>query len=224
MESQTHNPSDAARTQILDAAMAHIPFDGWTQKSLTAAVAMTDLPAGSAELYFPGGPLELISYWSEQGDQSALATINARGLSNMRIRDKITECVWIRLSEMAGQEQAARRAMSRLTLPDALGRGPGQLWQSADMIWRAIGDTSTDGNYYSKRAILSGVIGSSILAWLSDDTDDKAKARAFLESRIENVMQFEKVKFSLRKQREKWPAPARLAGRLRYGRRRRRYR
>ncbi len=224
MEPEINDPSQAARAHILKAALSHIPFDGWTGKTLAAAVADTELPKGSEELYFPGGPLELISYWSEQGDKAALTKINARGLSNMRIRDKITECVWIRLSEMEGQEQAARRAMSRLAMPDALGQGPGQLWQSADMIWRAIGDTSTDGNYYSKRVILSGVIGSSIMAWLTDDTDDKSKARAFLEARIENVMQFEKAKFSLRKQREKWPDPAKVAGRLRYGRRRRRYR
>ncbi len=224
MDVHSDNPSAKARAEILEAALSHIPFDGWTKKSILSAVKDTELPPGADELYFPGGPLELLSFWAETGDQMALAEIASRGLDNMRIREKVTECVWIRLNEMQGQEQAARRAISRLAMPDALGQGPQQLWKTADMIWRAIGDTSTDGNYYSKRTILSGVIGSSIMAWLADDSDDKSRARAFLEARIENVMQFEKAKFSLRKQRENWPDPAGLLGRLRYGRRRRRYR
>jgi len=220
----SENLSDQTRREILDAALVHIPFEGWTRKSLLAAIETLDLPNGSEDLYFPGGPSELIKFWSEQGDEWALEKISVKGLGNMRIRDKITECVWIRLNEMQGQEQAARRAISRLALPDLAGQGPQQIWATADMIWRAIGDTSTDGNYYSKRTVLSGVIGSSILSWLADDSDDKAKARAFLEARIENVMQFETAKFKFRKQRENWPDPAELMGKLRYGRRRRRRR
>jgi len=224
MENATQNPSDQARGAILAAALKHVPFDGWTNLCLKKAVTDAGLPDGSEELYFPGGPKELIAYWSKTGDAKALEKINECGLANLRIREKVTECVWLRLSEMQGQEEAARRAISRLALPDALGQGPKQLWDSADMIWCAIGDTSTDGNYYSKRTILSGVIGSSIVSWLADDTEDKSKARAFLEARIENVMQFEKAKFAMRKQREKMPDIPKLFGKLRYGRRRRRYR
>jgi len=217
------NPSEAVRVQILDAAMPHIPFEGWTSKALSMAVKDCDLPQGADELYFPGGPKELIEFWASHNDLKAIRALSRKGIGNMRIRDKITEAVWIRLNCMRGQEQAARRAISRLMLPDAIGQGPKQLWSTADMIWRAIGDTSTDANFYSKRAILSGVIGSTMMAWLSDDTDDKVKARAFLEARIANVMSFEKAKFSVRKQTENWPAPGELMGRLRYRRRRRRY-
>lgn len=223
MDTQSENPSERARRDILSAALAHIPFDGWTDKTLRQAVLDAGLPAGAEELYFPGGPIELIKFWSAEGDRKALATIQERGMDNMRIRDKITECVWIRLNEMQGEAQAARRAMSRLALPDTLGQGPKHIWDSADIIWRAIGDTSTDGNYYSKRTILSGVIGSSILSWLADNSEDKSQARAFLEARIGNVMQFEKAKFSLKKQRELLPDPAGILSRLRYRRRRRRY-
>ena len=223
MEDIIDNPSIRTRREILAAALKHVPFDGWTEKSLKQAILDLNLPGGAGELYFPGGPIELIKFWSAEGDRKALGKIQTRGMDNLRIREKITECVWIRLGEMDGEEQAARRAMSRLALPDALGQGPKHIWESADMIWRAIGDTSTDGNFYSKRTILSGVISTSILSWLADNTEDKSNARAFLEARIENVMQFEKAKFSWRKQQEKMPKPADLLSRLRYRRRRRRY-
>lgn len=224
MDSQNDNPSIETRRKILAAALSSIPFDGWTQKTLNHAVTEIGLPIGASELYFPGGAAELLMFWSEEGDRKALEKIEARGnMDNLRIREKITECVWIRLSEMQGEEQVARRAMSRLALPDVLGQGAKQIWTSADMIWRAVGDTSTDGNFYSKRTILSGVISTSILSWLADNSEDKSNARAFLEARIENVMQFEKAKFSWRKQQEKMPKPADLLSRVRYRRRRRRY-
>ncbi len=223
METKADNPSVQARRDILTAALQHIPFDGWTVKSLKQAVQDAGLPQGAEALYFPGGVIELIQFWSEEGDRLALEAIETRSMKNMRIRDKITECVWIRLSQMDGQEEVARRAMSRLSFLDTIGKAPQHIWASADMIWRAIGDTSTDGNYYSKRTILSGVIGASIVSWLSDMSEDKAKARAFLDGRIDNVMQFEKVKASARKRRAGMPSPTDMLSRLRYRRRRRRY-
>jgi len=179
---------------ILGAVLRQVPFEGWTSRAVSAAMATLDLPGGSEHIYAPAGALGLIGTWSAQMDAQMITQIEGFDLETMRIRDKVTEAVWARLNVLAGHEEAARRALARLTLPDAAGRGAAQLWATADAIWTAIGDTSEDYNYYTKRTILSGVIGSSLMSWLSDDTDDKSTARAFLERRIGNVMQFEKFK------------------------------
>ena len=222
MKTSSDNPSDIARRAILEAMLRHVPFDGWTIKSLRRAVKDADLPEGADALYFPGGALDVLRFWSEECDRIAAETLGTKGLHNLRIRDKVTEGVIALLETIGSNEEAARRALSRLSVPDAVGQGTSQLWASADMIWRAIGDTSTDGNYYSKRAILSGVIASTTLSWLSDDTPEKEKARTFLNARIDNVMQFEKAKWAIKKRTDELPNPAEMLGRLRYGRRRRR--
>ena len=85
------------------------------------------------------------------------------------------------------------------------------------MVWRAIGDTSTDANYYSKRTILSSVIGTTLPVWLSDQSDDKAAARTFLDARIANVMEFEKLKWRVKGLTQNIPEPAEILGQLRYG-------
>ena len=72
------------------------------------------------------------------------------------------------------------------------------LWGTVDAIWTALGDTSDDINWYSKRTILSGVYSSTILFWLGDDSYDGQATWDFLDRRIENVMQFEKVKATFR--------------------------
>ncbi len=220
--SNTPNPSDMARKAILDAALKHVPFEGWTSKSLRLAVRDTDLPEGAEELYFPGGPLELMRFWSDISDAKVAAHLASLDLSAMKIRDKVTAGVLARLEAVGQHEEAARRALSRLSLPGGAAQGAAQLWASADTIWRAIGDTSTDGNFYSKRMILSGVIGSSLISWLGDDDMDKAAARAFLDARIQNVMQFEKAKWDFKKRTAGLPNPAEVLGKLRYGTRRRR--
>ena len=186
--------TDDKSYEILDAILKHVPFEGWTSRALNMAMSGSGLSAGAEHIYVPDGALGLIRIWSERLDQQMAAAIDERGFDNMRIRDKVTEAVWLRLELLRPHQEAARRAVSRLSLPDGSGQAATQLWASADVIWTAIGDTSEDYNYYTKRTILSGVIGSSLFVWLADDTEDKSEARAFLERRIENVMQFEKFK------------------------------
>ncbi|MBC6403376.1 MAG: COQ9 family protein [Hyphomonadaceae bacterium] len=212
----------AAQREILGAVLRLAPFYGWTHMTLRRAVNDTDLPDGAEELYFPGGPLEVIRFWSSEMDHRTAGHLTTESLRGLRVRDRVARAVLARLEALGGHEEAARRAVSRLSLPGAVGQATGQLWATSDMIWRAIGDTSTDGNFYSKRAILSGVIGTTLLSWLSDDGEGKTKARAFLDARIADVMQFENLKRDIRKRTENMPNPVEVLGRLRYGKRRKR--
>ena len=83
-------------------------------------------------------------------------------------------------------------------------------------MWRLAGDTATDFNHYSKRAILSGVYTSTTLVYLGDESDDLAETRGFLDRRIDDVMRFEKFKGQWRGSGERMPSLSRFLGRLRY--------
>ena len=215
---------DKNRARILDALLPIAAFEGWNSKSLRQAVRSAKLPPGSEDTYFPGGEIEAITFWSETCNAQVQAHFDGLDLADMRIRDKVTQGVWAYIEALKTHEDAARRAMARLSMLDAVGRGPKHRWATADTIWRAIGDTSTDINFYSKRAILSGVISSVFVKWLTDTDPDKHATRDFLQARIANVMSFEKAKFQFKNTRESWPSPASVLGRLRYGSRRRRRR
>jgi ubiquinone biosynthesis protein COQ9 len=62
------------------------------------------------------------------------------------------------------------------------------------LIWTTLGDPSDDVNWYTKRAILSGVYSATLLYWLGDDSDGHRATWEFLARRIDNVMGFEKLK------------------------------
>ena len=208
---------DQTRDTILDAALKIAPFEGWTGLTLRRAAREAGYPDGADELFFEGGVGELLDFWSDRLNQQAAAEISKMDLDSMKIRDRVTQGVLARFSAIGTDEEAARRASSRLILPDMAATGVKQIWQAADMIWRAIGDTSTDVNYYSKRAILSSVIGSTLPVWLSDHSDEKTQGRAFLDARIENVMSFEKMKWQVKSKTKDFPNPAEILGQIRYG-------
>ena len=89
-------------------------------------------------------------------------------------------------------------------------------WHSADVIWRLAGDTATDYNHYTKRAILASIYGATLAVFLDDESEDKAETRAFLERRIDGVMRFEKTKAKwLNSERDHFSV-TRFLGRLRY--------
>lgn len=210
------------KNKLLGAMLRDAGFDGWTDTTLRRASEACGLGTGGGALYFPGGPIELIEYWNAQMDRSAADDLSNLDLGSMRIRDKVTAGVLARMMAIGPHEEAARRAIARNTLPGAAGLNTRIAWRAADTIWRAIGDGSTDFNFYSKRAILSGVIASTAVSWLADSDPNKAKARAFLGARIANVMQFETAKFKVKNQLKSMPDPLAVLGELRFGRRRRR--
>ena len=208
---------NATRDAILKAALKIAPFEGWTNLTLKRAVRNAGYPDGSGELYFEDGVADLLNHWSDALNAKTEKKIKQLDIENLKIRERVTQGVLIRLQAIDHHEEAARRASSRLILPDLAATGVRQIWNAADIIWRAIGDTSTDANYYSKRAILSSVIGATLPVWLSDQSDDKATARAFLNARIENVMEFEKLKWRVKGLTKNMPEPAEILGQLRYG-------
>jgi len=182
--------SDQTRNDILNAALKIAPFEGWTTLTLKRAVREAGYPEGSDELYFENGIGEILDFWSTRLNSQAETKIQALDLTSLKIRDRVTQGVLARLD---------------------------QIWESADMIWRAIGDTSTDANYYSKRVILSSVIAATLPIWLSDASEDKQKAKDFLDARIANVMQFEKMKWQVKSATKDLPNPAEILGQIRYG-------
>jgi ubiquinone biosynthesis protein COQ9 len=79
-------------------------------------------------------------------------------------------------------------------------------------MWRAIGDTSTDFNFYTKRGILAAVYSSTLLRWFSDSSIDGAPTEQFLADRIENVMQFEKIKAKAKEAFDQFPPLSEIIG------------
>jgi ubiquinone biosynthesis protein COQ9 len=166
----------------------------------------------------PKGAFDLFDAFAARADAAMLEALDGLDLPRMRYSERVKAAVQVRLEAQAPYKQAARAMTRALAQPFRAPEAARLLWRTADQIWRALGDTSTDGNFYSKRAILSGVLASTYARWFSDDTDDNSETWAFLDARIENVMQFEKFKARLKPLGEGMQTALGVAARFRYGR------
>ena len=182
---------------LLDAALMHVPFDGWSDTALAAALADTGLDATVAKAVFPRGQVDMALAYHARGDAQMLAALLAADLGDMRFRDRIAHAVRLRL-EAVEDKELVRRGMTLFALPPYAADGARALWQTADHIWQALGDTSQDVNWYTKRATLSAVYSATVLYWLGDTSEDDAATWAFLDRRIDNVMQIESLKAKAR--------------------------
>jgi ubiquinone biosynthesis protein COQ9 len=211
-------PSARFRTRILYAFPAHAARQGWTDAAFKAAVAEAGLSEGEAALACPRGAFDLFDAFAARADQAMLERLEELDLAAMKIRQRVRAAVQVRLEAQASYKDAARAMTRALAHPLHAPEAARLLWRTADLIWRALGDTSTDENFYSKRAILSGVLASTYARWFSDDSPDHEATWAFLDARIENVMQFEKLKARLKPVSEAVQSAVGVAARFRYGR------
>jgi len=207
---------DELRIALAPLIPAHAAFDGWSDEALAMAAQELGVPAGRARLAFPGGAMEMIDAWFDSIDLAMLDEFTPARIASMKIRERIRELILFRIARIDPHREALRRATAILAQPQNLAASAKLAWRAADRMWRVAGDTATDINHYTKRATLSAVYGSTMLVYLDDTSEDLADTRAFLGRRIDDVMNFEKVKASWRGGRERLPSLSRFLGRLRY--------
>ena len=186
-----------AREAVLNAALSHVPFDGWSETTLRAAIADSGVPEGLARALYPRGGIDLAVAFHKDGDRRMVETLGKTNLSQMRFRDRVAFAIRTRL-DLVEDRELVRRGTTLFALPQHAAEGAKLIWGTADAIWTALGDTTRDLNWYSKRATLSAVYGSTVLYWLGDDSIGHQATWDFLDRRIGDVMQIETLKAKLR--------------------------
>lgn len=195
---------------------AHAAFDGWSDDALRAAAHDLGIPADRARLAFSGGAADMVQAWIATADEDMARALAAEGGVPPKIRDRIRTAIWTRFQQAARHREAVRRAVAVLGMPQNGIIATRTLWRTADAIWRAAGVSSSDFSHYTRRMTVAAVYSSSLLVWLNDESDGFSETAAFLDRRIETVMQIEKAKARWRDTRQKRPSLVRLLGRLRY--------
>jgi ubiquinone biosynthesis protein COQ9 len=208
---------DELRAALAPVVAANAAFDGWAPAAVTMAAEQLGIDPDVARAAMPN-PVDMIDAWFAHVDRLMMERLPADTLAAMKIRQRITALVEARLAAVAPQREALRRALAILAMPQNLARATRLGWRSVDLMWRLAGDTATDYNHYTKRATLGAVYGTTVTVFLDDESEGWADTRAFLSRRIDNIMQFEKVKAKLvgRASNERRLSLSRFVGRLRY--------
>jgi ubiquinone biosynthesis protein COQ9 len=210
-----NNPRAELREAVLAAALKHVPFDGWTFAALGRGARDVGRSRNDARRAFRDGPSEAIALMSALADARMTAAIARRDLAAVRFRARVAEAVMARIEAQADARDAVRHALAYLALPGQAMLAARLAWNTADALWRAVGDRSTDFSYYSKRATLSAVYAATLLVWLDDGSSEMTATRAFLDRRIEGVMRFGQARARIGEAVARLPDPFALLRRLR---------
>ena len=178
----------AQRQELLLAALPHVVFDGWTAGAIRSAADDLGWSPAQAMNAFPGGATELIEAFSDWADRGMLAAFEAAEQSDLRLSDKVAAAVRARLELLEPHKEAVRRGVAFFALPANGPLGLKCLYRTVDAVWYAVGDRSTDYNFYTKRLLLAGVVSSTLLCWLNDRSEGHAETWAFLDRRISQVV------------------------------------
>ena len=200
--------------QLLDGMLAAAPDLGWGAAALGRAAREAGLSPGEADLLLPNGPRDLAALLARRHDAEALEALNAIDPRSLRIRERIVRGLEARLDAATQAPEAVRRWSGFLALPQNIPLGLRLAWDSADTLWLWAGDTATDENHYSKRAILAGVLMTALAVRLASGRE---AAAAYVQARVGDVMTFERWKAGL----PRGDLGAKLAtalGKMRYGR------
>lgn len=210
-----------AREAVVAAALPHVPFDGWTERALIAGARSAGMEETEAKRLFPRGPIEAIEVYSAMADRAMAEAVATAGADPaLKIRDKVALGVRARLHFTAPHKEAVRRATTMLALPLNAPIGLRLLYRTVDALWHAAGDTATDFNHYTKRAILAAICSATFLYWFNDRSIDHAATFAFLDRRLDEHGRLHGVMERVKQRMGKFPNPFMFAERFRTDRRR----
>lgn len=207
---------DELRPALAPAIAEAAVFDGWSELAVRNAAEQAGVNPDVAALAYPGGAMDMIAAWIASVDEAMAAAFPPERIAGLKVRERITELVRFRLDTMAPNEESLRRALAIMAMPHNAPRALSLGWASADRMWRLAGDTATDYNHYTKRAMLGSIYAATLAVFVGDESEGKAETRAFLDRRIDGVMTFERTKAKwLSGERETFSL-TRFLGRLRY--------
>ena len=189
---QTSHEDRVLAQQLVEAALLHIPFDGWGMTAMQMAADSCGLSDADLDRLLPDGVRSAIQIYSEMADEKMVEAFQALDPAPDKVHLKIRALILVRLEQAHPHKEVVRKTLAYLAKPEQAKLAAELLYTTIDRMWRTAGDVSTDASFYSKRATLSAVYSATLLAFLGDDTPDMEKTKTFLDRRLRDVAQIPK--------------------------------
>ncbi|WP_298281579.1 COQ9 family protein [Acidocella sp.] len=186
---------DQKTAQLLDAVAAEAAFEGWTRGALGAALRQMGRAPVEATLFFEG-PDDMIEAWFRLADDRLVERLRG-AWTETGLGRRVKAALLARFELWAGEKEAARRAMAHLLLPTQAARLARVVAHMADSVWYAAEDRSADFSWYTKRAMLGGIILAALLYWIADHANDDEKFSGFLDRRLAGVARVTRLRQGL---------------------------
>jgi len=185
----------------------HVAKNGWVESAFMAGAAELGVEKVLIQRFFPGGPRELAIHFSDWADRGMEKTLLQEDLGELKLRKRVSLAMRVRFQGLAQYRDAVRSSISFSMMPKNAFVGISCMFATVDKIWYSVGDESTDFSYYTKRAILAGLVSAATFYWLNDRSDGSKDTWNFIDRRLEIVMQIPKIRARLKKVVTRPPFP-----------------
>ncbi|MBM3579143.1 MAG: COQ9 family protein [Alphaproteobacteria bacterium] len=195
--------SPETKQKILDEFLPLCAFDGWSKEALVKAAEKCGIGENFLPLIFENGLLDLAEFYLESQNEKSAAI--SESIEGRKIRDKIRLSLYARFKVEQQNKIAIQRLINFYLDPKNFTsfetgvrpaiHGLSACYKIADFIWKNINDQSTDFNYYTKRITLGKIIFRAVPIFLKDEI----RVENFIDTEIEKVMRFEKLKSGVKK-------------------------
>ncbi|XP_026872966.2 ubiquinone biosynthesis protein COQ9, mitochondrial isoform X1 [Electrophorus electricus] len=193
-QEEGYETEEQLEARILTAALEFVPQHGWTVEAIAAGAETLGLSAASAEM-FNNGAGELVLHFVEECN-AQLAKILAEQHNRVQLgqtekketAEFLRDAIETRLRMLIPYIDTWPQAMSLLLLPHNIPESLKHLSTLVDDIWYYAGDRSTDMNWYTRRAALTGIYNTTELVMLQDSSPDFKDTWTFLDNRIQDIV------------------------------------
>lgn len=191
---EEYETEEQLQARILTAALEFVPLHGWSMEAIAAGAETIGLSTATTGMFYNGaGDLvhhfiaqcnaQLTEILAEQHNQVQLGNAEQK-----KTADFLRDAVETRLRMLSPYIETWPQAMSILLLPHNIPDSLKHLSTLVDDMWYYAGDRSTDLNWYTRRAALTGIYNTTELVMVQDSSPDFQDTWNFLDNRIQDVV------------------------------------
>ncbi|WPX96140.1 COQ9 family protein [Candidatus Bandiella euplotis] len=192
------------KQKVLSSVIGILPYEPFDGNIISKACADMGLEPQYGDLLFPNGRMGVLEMFRDSIDQQMTERVNNELEQINSITSRIYEAIKIRLEILAEYKIAISKINTFFSTPWNHHKLYPYTWHSINLIWRVAGkDKSTDFNYYTKRGLLTAIYLSTVLYWISDDSEDFSDTQNFLRRKLRLVGKIGGKIHSLRRSRKR---------------------
>ncbi|XP_010882376.1 ubiquinone biosynthesis protein COQ9, mitochondrial [Esox lucius] len=193
-QGEDYETEEQLQARILNSALDFVPLHGWTVEAISAGAETLGLSAASSGM-FQNGAGDLVLHFIAQCNAQLTEQmaehhkhIQLGQAEPKKTAEFIRDAVETRLRMLTPYIDNWPQAMSILLLPHNIPDSLKHLSTLVDDIWYYAGDRSTDLNWYTKRAALTGIYNTTELVMVQDSSEDFQDTWNFLDNRIQDIV------------------------------------
>ncbi|NXD15495.1 COQ9 protein, partial [Nothocercus nigrocapillus] len=193
-ESEDYESEEQLQHRILTAALEFVPEHGWSAEAIAEGAKTLGLSAAAAGMFHNDGS-ELVLHFVSQCNTKLSELLEQEqklvqlGKTEKKTTDQfLRDALEARLRMLIPYIEKWPQAVSILLLPHNIPSSLSLLTSMIDDIWHYAGDQSTDFDWYTRRAVLTGIYNTTVLVMMQDSSPDFEDTWRFLENRVADAV------------------------------------